>query len=85
MIIAAPGRTKIYIDSILDKRTLTNVQRAEMGLSPRGHRGKRGPYTCDPHALNFQRRPEVFDTPPQQRLADQIEAMLKKWADRGIS
>lgn len=85
-MITVPGQTQMHIGPVLDKRTLTNAQRLEMGLSPRGHGGKRGPgRICDPYALNFQRRAEVFDTPPQQRLADQIEAMLKKWADRGIS
>lgn len=67
MIVAAPGRTKIYIDSILD-----SIESSE-----------RGPRGMHPHI--FQKPAEVFDTPPQQRLADQIEAMLKKWAERGIS
>jgi hypothetical protein len=81
MIIAAPGRTKIYIDSILDKRTLTNVQRAEMGLSRRGGGATRGQARGSYHLDQFQKPAEVFTTSPQVRLADQLREMFAAWPE----
>jgi hypothetical protein len=73
----------------LDKRTLTNVQREAMGLSPRCSGGKRGPA----NSVEKQERERLAlcdaiangkISPPEVRLAEQFGEMIKKWADRGI-
>jgi len=80
-MIAAPCRTKFYVGPILDKRTLTNVQRAEMGLSKRGGGATRGQARGSYHLDNFQKPAEVFTTSPQVRLVGQLCEMFARWPD----
>jgi hypothetical protein len=88
VIVVSPGRSTMHVETLpmgapkIDKRTLTNAQRVEMGLPVRRPGGKRGPgRICDPYNLNFQRKPESFDTPPEVRLAEQLREMFTRWPD----
>jgi len=67
----------------IDKRTLTNAQRAEMGLAPRANCNKRGPRGT--YLEQLQKPDEVFETSPEVRLVGLLGEMFKKWADRGIA
>jgi hypothetical protein len=61
----------------LDKRTLTNAQRVEIGLKPRRNCNPRGPRGA--YLTEIERNAEVFDTPPEVRLAEQLREMFTKW------
>lgn len=73
----------------LDKRTLNNEQRVAIGLPPRQAPGKRGP--IDPTVREKieleQLRLAIASgeiAPASVRLAEQLRAILGKWAERGI-
>lgn len=74
----------------LDKRTLSNAERAAMGLAPRQSAGKRGPNDqADKQARELEALRLAISTgeiaPASVRLAEQLRAMFGKWAERGIS
>lgn len=66
----------------IDLRTLTNVERASMGLPLKGN--KKGTHrSLGPYQKPREKiiKPEI---PAEVRLAEQLREIFMKWAERGI-
>jgi hypothetical protein len=69
----------LYGAAKIDKRKLTNVQRAAMGLPLRGLAGNPGKREQAVNPIV-----KMFDTSPEVRLAEQLRDIFCKWGERGI-
>jgi hypothetical protein len=76
------GDAKLTLANV-DRRTLTNVQRASLGLSPRGRRPKGRTPSKAPKVPKVKAEvyAEVFDTPPAVRLEAQLREMFARWPE----